>query len=120
MKRVFAGVLALVLAAVLIARLFLDLLVKRAIEQGATRATGLPAEVRGTRLGLWSGELTVNGPRLGNPEGFETPYLLRLARLKLALQPRSLLHTVIRAPLLVLDDAQLNLERNQAAPTSDR
>jgi hypothetical protein len=68
--------------------------------------------VQGVQLGLWSGEIAIDGITLSNPEGFTSPFLFRLQRLELALHPRSLLAPVVRAPRLVIEGARLNLERS--------
>lgn len=110
-KKLVLAVLALLVAGVIALWLSLDRIAKRAVERGATYATGVTTRVGDLRLGLFSGELALHDVRVDNPRGYEAEHIFVLRDLALGVHPRSLLDDVVRVPRLVINGVQLNLER---------
>jgi uncharacterized protein involved in outer membrane biogenesis len=108
----------------------LDGLVARAIEKVGSEATGTSVRVDGVDISLREGSGSVNGLRIGNPEGFEARDIFQLDDVGIVLDVSS-----VRDDPIVLDevrivspvvhaefsaDGQLNLEtlRRQLQTTS--
>ncbi len=70
--------------------IFKDSLAKTGIEEGATYALGTRTAVDDVSVGLTSGEVTIEGLEVSNPEGFETPHLLRSGTFHVKVRPRTL------------------------------
>jgi len=110
-KKLVLGVLVFLAIAVVVVWLSLDWIAKRAVEQGATHATGVATQVGALRLGIFSGELRLHDLRVDNPPGYEAEHIFMVQVLELGVHPRSLLADVVRVPRLMVNDLQLNLER---------
>jgi uncharacterized protein involved in outer membrane biogenesis len=85
------GVVVLVLAVVVFLNFFLDSSVERAVEKVGPRFTQTTVEVGSVNLSPFSGAGTIKGLVVGNPEGFKTPYAIKMGNASMALQPSSLL-----------------------------
>ena len=109
--KVLAVVGILLVVAGLVAFLFLDSLVKTAIEKGGTYALGVETTVGDTDLDAFGGNLKFGGLRVANPEGFEGDHFLEVGRGEMALTLGSLREDTIEIPLLTMADLDVILER---------
>lgn len=90
MKRWAAGV---AIAVVLLGGgmyLSLDLLVKAGIEHYGSRITGVAVSVREAELAMTEARLTLRGFEIGNPPGYSTPRAMRVATIRVTLDPATL------------------------------
>ena len=87
-----------------------DSLAKSAIEKAGTYASGVTTTVDGVDIGLMSGEMTITGLEMANPEGYKGPFFLRLGEADAAVSLGSLRQDVIEIPRVHLDGIHLNVE----------
>lgn len=116
-KLLSAFVLVLLLAAGGAWWLFasLDGLVKQAIERWGPEITGVAVKVEGVRIEVAEGRGAIRGLVLGNPKGFQAPHALRLAEMRLTLDPASVTKDVVVIRELVLVAPELTYERGQGS-----
>ncbi len=87
----FAGLLLLAVAGALVLTLTIDGIVRSSIEQIGSEMTETRVTVDGVSLSLLSGEGTITGFRVGNPEGYATAHALAVNDVYIKLDVRSLL-----------------------------
>lgn len=116
-KLLSAFVLVLLLAAGGAWWLFasLDGLVKQAIERWGPEITGVAVKVEGVKIEVAEGRGAIRGLVLGNPKGFQAPHALRLAEMRLTLDPASVTKDVVVIRELVLAAPELTYERGQGS-----
>lgn len=90
-----------------------DALAKQGIERGTTYALGVDTRVDSVRLGLFSGELHAEGFAADNPEGYQTPFLLRNESIDIALRPMSLFSDVVEVDRIEIDGLEANIEERE-------
>ncbi|MDN5872516.1 MAG: AsmA family protein [Nitrococcus sp.] len=90
--------------------LTLDRSLKYAVEEYGPSVTGTPVNLDEVKLALFSGNAELHGLKIGNPEGFESPYAFKLGDLKVNLVPESLASDTIVVKELVVGGASLNAE----------
>ncbi len=100
----------LVLVAGLVAVLFADALITRAINESGHRVLGVETRVESVRLSLLKRTLTLSGIELKNPEGFETPRMVYLEQIFLGVDPASLVTDRIRVREVEIRGAELTYE----------
>jgi hypothetical protein len=114
MKILLRIVLALfVLAILLVACLFLfiDPIVRGAIEKGTTYATGVETKIDSVDAGFTSGKLSFAGLSIANPPGFRPEPFLRIGHAGSVWQNSTLFSDTIVIDELKLDGLDVNLER---------
>ena len=89
-----------------------DAILEAGLEQGIGQATGVKTEIEDVDLRLFSGELTLKGVTLSNPQDFSTPHLLRVKQLDLQIKLGTLSQRPVRVPRLALEGIDLNVEQN--------
>ena len=109
--KVLLAVVVLVVVGLGVLWLSLDRIAKSAIERGATYALGVPTTVGDVNLGLLRGEVTIRELAVANPEGFQTPHLMRLGQVAVHVRPGSLLEDTIEVREFTMDDLDLHLEQ---------
>jgi hypothetical protein len=111
-RRVFLGVVLLLVLGGAGTVYFVDSLVAQAVERGGTHALGVDTRLEDASIGLFSGEFRLTELTVSNPPGFERPafFALRSGRLELPLS--TLVEERITIPSLVLEGITLDLERN--------
>lgn len=98
--------LLIVLAGVII---FVDPLVRIALEKGATAALKVPTKVKQASLGL-GGKITLTGLAISNPEGFSEPRAVAFEQLDSKTRVGSLVSPVIEVEHLTISKPELTLE----------
>lgn len=84
-------ILAVVAAVVVVAPWLLGFLIAGSIRTIAPQILGVPVKVGMVSLSALTGRVEVRGFEIGNPEGFDTPYLLHSKQLLVDLHVRDLL-----------------------------
>ena len=72
------GLVIVLVAVVVIAFVSIDAIARAGIERGATFALGVPTTLGSANIGILSGEFTMSGLDVTNPEGFDGDYFLQL------------------------------------------
>jgi uncharacterized protein involved in outer membrane biogenesis len=104
------GTALLLLVAGLVAVLFADAMITRAINESGHRVLDVETRVESVRLSLWKRTLTLSGIELKNPEGFETPRMVYLEQISLKVDPVSLAKDHIRLREVEIRGAELTYE----------
>jgi hypothetical protein len=118
--RIVVGLLLLLLLAGIAAVVFVDSLLKQAVERGGTHALGVETRLAESSIGLGSGEFELSGLSVANPPGYELPSFLELRSARLELPLSSLLGDEITIPALLLEGIVLDLERNASGTNYGR
>ncbi len=84
-------VILLVILAFVGVGLFLDGIIKRAVETFGPKLTNVEVTLHSVSLSLFSGSGKIQGLQVGNPQGYKTPWAIRVGNASLTLQPGSLL-----------------------------
>ena len=110
--RILVG-LAIVLAIVVGgASVYLDGILKGAVERGATAALGVETTIGSVSLGLLAGELRLSDLEVANPEGFEGPHIMKLRSGHVSVSIPSLLSNTIEVEDLTLEGLEVVLEHS--------
>jgi hypothetical protein len=111
MKKILAGLLLLLFAAVGAVWLYSNELVGTAIERSASYALGVESRVGFVRLRLLLGDFALNRFRVANPPGFDEPHFLTLERARVQVDLPTLREQVVRIPSFELETIDVALER---------
>ncbi len=103
------AVIALVVLIVIASRL--DRIIKHAVETYGPEATGTSVTLDGADVSIWSGEGSLKGLVIGNPDGFESDYAFSLNRIDVAIDIESLTGDVIVIKEIIVDGASLIIEQ---------
>lgn len=93
----------------------LDGLVKQAIERWGPEITGVSVRVQSVRIEVAEGRGAIRGLVVGNPKGFNSPQALKLAEMRLTLDPASVTKDVVVIKELVLVAPEVTYERGQGS-----
>ena len=104
------AVIALVVLIVIASRL--DRIIKHAVETYGPEATGTAVTLDGADVSIWSGEGSLKGLVIGNPDGFESDYAVSLNRIDIAIDIESLTGDVIVINEIVVAGAGLIIEQH--------
>ena len=91
--------------------LYIDVIAKRGIEVGTSYALGVDASVDDVSLSLFGGQLDLDTMSVGNPDGYETPHLMKFERLAVEVVPGSLWTDTIVVSKFEIDDLDINIEQ---------
>lgn len=108
--KVVLSLLALIVALGVVAFLYLDVIVGKAIETGCTKALGVETRVGFVRVGLVTGQFSIGQLDIANPPGFETDHFISFDRIHFEIPPKSLREDTIVMPLLELDGVDVAIE----------
>lgn len=101
-----------ILVVVVVAAVVLNLngIVRSAVETGTTKSLELPTTLKGANIGLLSGDVSLSGLNIANPEGFDAPQMLSLGNVsvdtsygKVFGKPTNINDVQINQPKLVLE-----------------
>ena len=109
--RILLVVLALIIIAVVILMISIDAIAKFGVERGGSYALGVDTTLDSLKLGLLSGELTMNGLRVANPAGFSGQQFMKSGRFELSVRPASLLSDTIQVNKFELDGLEIDIEQ---------
>lgn len=110
MKKFLIG-LTVVVFAVLAALYFgLNMMIKTGIESYAPKVLGADVRVGSSSVSIFSGTGSLRQVTIGNPHGFDAPYAMKLGRIHVKIDPRSLFSDVIRVQEIIVDQPDLYYE----------
>ena len=113
MKKVLIAVAVVVVIAVVALLLVgsnLGRIVKAGIEQFGPKFTGTSVTVDSVDLSPTSGSGAVKGLVVGNPEGYKTPFAIRLGKASLAVDPSTVLKDKVVIKSIQVTDPEINIE----------
>jgi hypothetical protein len=117
MKRIMiigGGILAVAIVAIVVAVVFLasnlDSLVKTAVEEVGTRATGAEVTLDSVALSPTTGQGALDGLTVGNPPGFKTDHAFRLGSVSLAVDVASITSDTVVVKEVVVTQPQVTYE----------
>ena len=110
MKKLLITLAVLVIGGGLFTYIYYESGIRRAIEIAGSNALGVPVNVTGVSLSPFSGEGSIRGLSIANPEGFDAPYIMELGGLDITFNVESLLSNVIEISSIVISDAQITYE----------
>ncbi len=110
MKKVLLALLILVLGGGVFAYLNYENGIRRGIEIAGSRALGTNVTVSGVSVSPFTGEGSIRGLTIANPEGFDAPYAMELGGLDVSINTASILSDVIEINLIQIDDAKITYE----------
>ncbi len=122
MKKALYALLAVVVVAAAGAWLAynsLDVLVAWTLEHYGPDVTGTAVHVAEVKISPRDGRGHVRGLELGNPPGFGAPRALRLAMVRVELDPATITADVVHVRELVLDGAEVTYERGSKVTNLD-
>jgi hypothetical protein len=91
--------------------IYLDTIARGAIEVAGTKVLGVKTTVSDVSIGLLSGEASLGGLDVANPEGCKGPSFLKLDTGAIAVTPKSLLEPVVRIPTIDLSGIAIDFEQ---------
>jgi len=119
-KRILLVLLLLALLGAGAALLFLDSIVRSAIEKGGSSAAGTPTTLAKADASFFSGAFGLQGFAIANPPGFRSEPFLALQGARAKWQNGSILSDTLEIDEFALDGLQLNLERSAAGSNWDK
>jgi uncharacterized protein involved in outer membrane biogenesis len=108
--RLLIALVVLILLAAVAVHLFLDSAVKRAVETIGPELTKVTVKLGTVNLSLLSGSGSVKQLVIGNPEGYKTPFAIRVGTARLALQPTSVLSDKVVLQTINLQEPEISFE----------
>jgi hypothetical protein len=88
----------------------LDRLVEAAVEKVGTQVTGTAVTVDGVSIALREGRGEITGLTIGNPDGFESDYALRIGLIALDIDTASITSDPVRISQITVSDTDLVAE----------
>lgn len=119
MKRVWIGLVVLVLLALAGFWLTIDQIASAAIERNASRALGVDTQVGVVTLSPFDGELEVSSLTIDNPPGFAGDHFLAFDSFELKTDIGTLRSDVVHVPLFRLEGVDVSLERQAEQSNTD-
>jgi hypothetical protein len=123
MKKLFAGVAALIVLAAVGAGIWvyssLDALVKTAIETYGPEITAVPVKVAAVKLAPADGEGALDGLVIANPKGFRTAHALSAGRIELGVDIASVAKDVIVIRKIIVIAPQITYESGDGVSNID-
>ena len=103
---IVAGVLVVLLAALLICR---DFLIEQGVRRVGTWLVGTPVEIE-SFSSTFGGTVEIKGLTVGNPEGYHAPHIFSLRRVFVSLQPLSVLTDKIIVNEVTVEGMRVDFE----------
>ena len=110
MKKLLLTLLILIVAGGVFAYLNYENGIRRGIEIAGSNALGTAVTVSGVSVSPFTGEGSIRGLTIANPEGFDAPYAIELGGLDVSINTASILSDVIEINLIQIDDAKITYE----------
>jgi len=105
-----AAVVVIVVGAVILLYSNIDSIVKAAVEEAGSRATKTTVTLQSVKISPTSGEGTLNGFRMGNPEGFKTESAIRFGTVSVKIDVGSLTRDAVLVKEVIIAAPQITYE----------
>ncbi|MCA9292304.1 MAG: AsmA family protein [Phycisphaerales bacterium] len=106
------ALVVLLIAAVIVAAMYVDSIAKAGVEQGGSYALGVKTSLRSADVKLLSGGVSLNGLNVANPSGFTTPHFLSLDDGSVDVSLSSLRSETVEVSTFELSGIDINLEKS--------
>lgn len=110
MKKLFIALAGLIIGGGVFAYLNFESGIRRGIEIAGSNALGVPVIVTGVNLSPFTGEGSIRGLSIANPEGFDAPYVIELGGLDFAVNVDSIFSDIIEIDSILISDAKITYE----------
>ncbi len=100
----------LILVAAVAGMALMDSVVKAGVERVGPLITRVPLGVDGVNVSLMRGSFSLTGFRMGNPEGYRAPDSVRVGRMRVDAELRSLLSQQVALHLIEVDRPEITVE----------
>lgn len=110
MKKLLIALAVLVIGGGLFAYLNFESGIRRGIEIAGSSALGVPVTVTGVNVSPFTGQGSIRGLSIANPEGFDAPYIIELGEIDIAINVDSLFSDIIEINSILVSDAQITYE----------
>ena len=104
-------IIVLLIAAAVTLYLTVDLLAKAGIESGGTYALSVKTAVDSVSLHLFQGQVGVNTLTISNPQGWQTPHLMKAGKISVGADLGSLMGDTVQVTRFDIDGLDLNIEQ---------
>lgn len=121
MKKLLKLIVVLVILALiglLVFGMMIDSIVKTGIEEVGTSATGVTTTVENVSISILGGTMLLEGLQLANPEGYETPHMMKSGKLDVGIDTGSIFADTVRLTKFELDGLDLNIESKGIGKTN--
>ena len=108
--KIVIGIVIVLLVVLMGVALFAGHIIKGTINTAGPKALGVPISVKSVHVGLLSGSFGLNDLVIGNPEGFKTPEAIRLGKVAVAVNIRSLFSKVIIIDRIYVEGPEITYE----------
>ena len=109
-KKIFLGLIVLVVLVIGGTFLYLDSIVKNGIEIAGTRVLGTPVLVDSVGISPLSGSGSISGLTIGNPEGYSAENAFELGEISIALNTGSIMSDGIEIDSIIIDSPRISYE----------
>jgi len=103
-------VLSLVLLGALAGLFFINSIVKTGVETVGPKIAKVDMKLDGASISLFSGEGSLKGLFVGNPEGYKTPSAINVGKVSVAVQPGSLLSDKVVVRRVSVESPEITFE----------
>lgn len=110
MKKLLIVLAVLIIGGGVFAYLNFESGIRRGIEIAGSNALGVPVTVTGVSLSPLTGQGSIRGLSIANPEGYDAPYAMELGGLDISLNLETLFSDVIEINSIVVSDANITYE----------
>jgi len=107
---ILGGLVVLAIIAGIVVVLSLDSIVKTGINTVGPRVAKVPLSVEKVRISLLGGSFAIEGLKMGNPPGFQTPNSFTAGKIRVDAKLRSLLSDEMIIPLIEVEQPAVTLE----------
>ncbi|RNC82240.1 MAG: AsmA family protein [Phycisphaera sp.] len=107
---VVGGIIVLLVLVIVIVFISIDKIAKAGVEKGTTYALAVPTSLNSADVGVLSGKFAMSGLEIANPEGYDSPYFLRLESAGVEVSLDSLMSDVVTLPNLSLTDLNVHID----------
>jgi len=112
MKKIVVGIVILLMLLIGVSLLWMDDIVKTAINTVLPRVTKTEASIDSVSVRLLSGKVTLSGIKIANPRGFSNSDVFKLNKVYVKIQPDSIFKDVIIVDNIEVDGAEFLYEVN--------
>lgn len=104
------GIILILVLLLVVAFVYVDKLAKTGVEDGATYALAVPTTLDSADVGIFDGTFKMQGLEIANPEGYDSPFFLRLESGGVEVSLQSLLEDVVQLPSLTLTNLDVHID----------
>lgn len=110
-KKLIVALLLLGIVLVVAGLLMIDVIAKAGVERGSYYALEVPTSLDRMGVSLVGGSVNMDGLKVSNPDGFQTPYLMNTGHFGLEVRPGSLLTDTVEISKFELDGLEMYIEQ---------